>query len=97
MQNSRAAFYHYEPLEIGGPCGLCSRYLSLDRRVLWLIELTDLFEKVAATSVAFQRLNSAEAETTLEMGHGAHAVTRPTRLTCGVVILCRAGHGACAP
>jgi hypothetical protein len=41
-QNSRAAFYHYEPLENGGPCGLCSRYLSLDRRVLWLIELTDL-------------------------------------------------------
>ena len=97
MQNSRAAFYHYEPFGIGGPCGLCSRYLSLDRRVLWLIELTDLFEKVAATSVAFQRLNSAEAETTLKMIHGAHAVTRPTRLTCGVVILCRAGHGACAP
>jgi hypothetical protein len=35
---------HYEPFEIGGPCGLCSRYLSLDRRVLWLIELTDLWK-----------------------------------------------------
>lgn len=32
---------HYKPLETGGPCGLCSRYLSLDRRVLWQIELTD--------------------------------------------------------
>ena len=51
MQNSRAAFYHYEPLEIGGPCGLCSRYLSLDRRVLWLIELTDL-EMDAGAGVA---------------------------------------------
>lgn len=51
MQAGRAAFYHYEPLEIGGPCGLCSRYLSLDRRVLWLIELTDL-EMDAGVGVA---------------------------------------------
>ncbi len=47
----RAAFYHYEPFEIGGPCGLRSRYLSLDRRVLWLIELTDL-EMDAGVGVA---------------------------------------------
>ena len=43
-QPNCAGFYHYEPFEMGGPCGLCSRYLSLDRRVLWLIELTDLWK-----------------------------------------------------
>ena len=40
--NQPCSLLHYEPFETGGPCGLCSRYLSLDRRVLWLIELTDL-------------------------------------------------------
>lgn len=32
--NQPCSLPHYEPFETGGPCGLCSRYLSLDRRVL---------------------------------------------------------------
>lgn len=39
-QPGRAVFYHYEPLEIGGLCGLCSRDLPLDRRLLFVAELT---------------------------------------------------------
>ena len=40
--NQPCSLLHYGPFETGGPCGLCSRDPPLDKRALYLTELTDL-------------------------------------------------------